>query len=453
MENFESFANNITEKIEQNQFRISKIKDENKIIEEQLVEKRKKAQASKDKLANTDDSFKEIASKLSVANNAFNEKNIAFIKQQNMVNTIQQELTFRTKQLQELKEKLENDLATINSSEGEIAELVKQIKIIEVKLLNAYAIKKEKAKTLNTAEQDYFKARGFITDLEDTLRKANRKYLDTQSLINNLKDKFNDIKLSLTSIGERLKLEFQISINEVIKQTPKEGLNKKELEEKVAKLKKRLDNYGEINPMAVEAYNEIKERYDTITKQRNDVIEAKNSLVQTIAEIETTASDQFMTAFSQVRASFKEVFQSLFTKDDICDLVLTDPSAPLESPINITAKPKGKRPQSISQLSGGEKTLTATALLFALYLLKPAPFCIFDEVDAPLDDANIEKFNNIIKKFAERSQFIVVTHNKQTMAAVDVIYGIHMAEMGVSSVTPVDFRSLKHNTVMQTAEG
>ena len=135
-------------------------------------------------------------------------------------------------------------------------------------------------------------------------------------------------------------------------------------------------------------------------------------------------------------------FKSLFDEDDTADLILTDPNNPLESGIQIIAKPKGKRPQSIAQLSGGEKTLTATALLFALYLFKPAPFCIFDEVDAPLDDANIGKFNKIIKKFSKDSQFIIVTHNKATMAAVDVIYGVHMPEQGVSEVTPVDFRQL-----------
>jgi len=453
VENFESFASGVTTKIEENQLRISKIKDNNKVIEEQLIEKRKTAAAAKSKLANTDDSFKEVANKMSVANHSFNEKNIAFIKQQNMVNTIQQELTFREKQLVELKEKLENDLVTINSSDGEIMELLKKMKALDAKLLDAYEIKKERSKTLGTAEQAYFKARGYITEMEDNLRKSNRKYLDTQSLINNLKDKFNDIKLNLSAIGERMKLEFQISINEVIKMEPKEGIKRVELQARVDKLKKRLDNYGEINPMAVEAYNEIKERYDTITQQRDDVVAAKNSLIETITEIETTATAQFMEAFEKVRVAFIEVFQSLFTKDDICDLKLEDPENPLDSRITITAKPKGKRPQSISQLSGGEKTLTATALLFALYLLKPAPFCIFDEVDAPLDDANIEKFNNIIKKFAERSQFIVVTHNKQTMAAVDVIYGVHMQEMGVSSVTPVDFRTLEHSNILQAAEG
>ncbi len=158
-------------------------------------------------------------------------------------------------------------------------------------------------------------------------------------------------------------------------------------------------------------------------------------------------------AFEKVRIYFIDVFRSLFTMDDDADLVLLNPDTPLDSKIEIVAKPKGKRPQTIAQLSGGEKTLTATALLFALYLLKPAPFCIFDEVDAPLDDANISKFNQIIKKFSKDSQFIVVTHNKLTMAAVDVIYGVHMPEQGVSAVTPVDFRSLTHEGRMEAAVG
>jgi chromosome segregation protein len=122
----------------------------------------------------------------------------------------------------------------------------------------------------------------------------------------------------------------------------------------------------------------------------------------------------------------------------------------LDSEIEIIAKPKGKKPKSLSQLSGGEKTLTATALLFALYLLKPAPFCIFDEVDAPLDDANIQKFNKIIQNFSDKSQFIIVTHNKSTMAEVDVLYGVYMSEPGVSAVSSVDFRSHKHNPILES---
>jgi chromosome segregation protein len=136
------------------------------------------------------------------------------------------------------------------------------------------------------------------------------------------------------------------------------------------------------------------------------------------------------------------VFRSLFNEEDSCDIVLSDPNNPLESDIDIIARPKGKRPLSINQLSGGEKTLTSTALLFSLYLLKPAPFCIFDEVDAPLDDTNIDKFNNIIREFSNQSQFIVVSHNKRTIASTDIIYGVTMVEQGVSRVVAVDLRDV-----------
>jgi chromosome segregation protein len=165
-------------------------------------------------------------------------------------------------------------------------------------------------------------------------------------------------------------------------------------------------------------------------------------LLATIGEIESTAKDKFLEAFAQVRENFIKVFRTLFTEEDNCDLRLQDPSNPLESKIEIIAQPKGKRPLVIDQLSGGEKTLTALAILFALYLLKPAPFCILDEVDAPLDDANIGKFNKMIRDFSNNSQFILVTHNKSTMSAVDVIYGVTMKELGVSKVVPVDFRDL-----------
>jgi len=231
---------------------------------------------------------------------------------------------------------------------------------------------------------------------------------------------------------------------------PQELLKKEnDLNDKVLRLRNRLDNYGEINPMAVEAYDAMKERFDSITQQKKDILDAKDDLLETIKEIEETATEQFLEAFTKVRTYFIEAFQSLFSEDDTADLILMNPEKPLESKIEIVAKPKGKRPQTIAQLSGGEKTLTATALLFALYLLKPAPFCIFDEVDAPLDDTNISKFNRIIKRFSKESQFIIVTHNKLTMASVDVIYGVSMPEQGVSTVTPVDFRDFKEGNVME----
>jgi chromosome segregation protein len=210
-------------------------------------------------------------------------------------------------------------------------------------------------------------------------------------------------------------------------------------------MKKRLENLGEVNPTAIEAFQEMKKRYDFILEQKNDLVTAKDSLMQTIQEVEATANQAFLDTFNKVRENFQKVFKALFTEDDTADMVLENPENLAETGIDIIAKPKGKRPSSISQLSGGEKTLTATALLFAIYLIKPAPFCILDEVDAPLDDANVGKFTSMIRKFSEESQFIIVTHNKQTMGAVDVIYGVTMQEPGVSKLVPVDFRSLSNN--------
>ncbi|MFI5158931.1 MAG: chromosome segregation protein SMC, partial [Sphingobacteriales bacterium] len=246
----------------------------------------------------------------------------------------------------------------------------------------------------------------------------------------------------LNALKERLSVEFNVDIQELIDTEVPVEESEHELLEKTQKLKKQMDDFGAINPMAVEAYNEMNERYQFIQAQKKDLAEAKASLLATIQEIDDKAKEKFMSAFIMVRENFIKVFRSLFNEEDSCDLILTDPDRPLESDIDIIARPKGKRPLSINQLSGGEKTLTATAILFSLYLLKPAPFCIFDEVDAPLDDTNIDKFNNIIREFSTQSQFIVVSHNKRTIASTDIIYGVTMVEQGISRVVPVDLRQL-----------
>ncbi|MEO1713531.1 MAG: AAA family ATPase, partial [Bacteroidota bacterium] len=381
----------------------------------------------------------------------FNEKNIEFIKQQNLVSTLQRELVFRERQLDENRASLKTSQQGIEQATLDRDDTLTKIDQLTKALQSAYEARKDQENTLTEAEQSYFKARGKINELDDQIRKVNRKRQETQILLNSLKEKQSDLRYQMTAISERLHIEFQIGINDVINDELTTTIPQQELQMKVERLKSRLDNYGEINPMAVEAYDEMNERYQSITTQRDDILKAKEDLLTTIQEIEETATTQFIEAFNQARIHFIEVFRSLFTADDTCDLILLDEENPLESKIEIVAKPKGKRPQAITQLSGGEKTLTATALLFALYLLKPAPFCIFDEVDAPLDDANIEKFNRIIQKFSEDSQFIIVTHNKQTMAAVDTIYGVFMQEQGVSAVNQVDFRNFGHTTLMEAS--
>lgn len=450
LENFENFVTNAQRKKEASQELIQSLTATNEEIDNSLVEKRAQAEQAKAELSDKDGSFREIADELSRASNIFNEKKIEFIRQQNKVTTIQQELNFREKQMADNEALRQQATDNLNLGETELTEILESITGLESELLSGYEAKKIKEEALTAVEQNYFQGRGGINEQEDELRTTNRQRNEAQMKIQQYRDKFNELKLELSSVGERLKIEFNITVDEVINQEPNDKYDEQFLLEKTTKIKKRLDNYGEINPMAMEAYDEMKIRYDSISTQRDDILDAKKSLLATIKEIEDTATEYFLQAFNQVRTYFIEVFRTLFSEDDTCNLLLEDPDNPLESKIIITAKPKGKRPQSINQLSGGEKTLTATALLFALYLLKPAPFCIFDEVDAPLDDANIEKFNKIIRKFSQDSQFIIVTHNKQTMAAVDVIYGVYMQEQGVSGVSPVDFRELDHAATLET---
>jgi chromosome segregation protein len=261
-------------------------------------------------------------------------------------------------------------------------------------------------------------------------------------LLNMIKDKINELRLQLAGIKERLSVEFNVDIDQILDESRETEEALEDLQADCDRMRKRLGNIGEVNPTAVEAFVEMKKRYEFIVEQKNDLVNAKDTLMQTIQEVETTANQKFLSTFNQVRENFQRVFKALFTEDDTADMILENPGDLAETGIDIVAKPKGKRPTSITQLSGGEKTLTATAFLFAIYLIKPAPFCILDEVDAPLDDANVDKFTNMIRQFSKESQFIMVTHNKQTMAAVDVIYGVTMQELGVSKLVPVDFRSL-----------
>jgi chromosome segregation protein len=298
-------------------------------------------------------------------------------------------------------------------------------------------------KAVQEAEKDYYESKNQINDLDNGLSELRKKREIADLLSLEIKDKKNQVKLELSALKERLSVEFNINIEDLLDdEISEQEDNEDEVREKTARIKRNLDDFGAINPMAMEAYQEMEERYTFIKNQKKDLTEAKLSLLQTIKEIDDTAKEKFMEAFVLVRENFMKVFRSLFNEEDSCDLILSQPNEPLDSDIDIIARPKGKRPLSINQLSGGEKTLTATALLFSLYLLKPAPFCIFDEVDAPLDDTNIDKFNNIIRTFSDQSQFIVVSHNKKTIASTDIIYGVTMVEQGVSRVVAVDLREV-----------
>ncbi len=387
---------------------------------------------------------KEESEKLSEKSQLFNEKNILFHQKENKFNSVKQEISYKETAYESSKQRIEKNHIELDKNEAEIKNLLSTSESNEGELIAMYDEKELIEKGVNEAEKDYYAQRGDIDVADKTLRELQHKRENSDTVLMELQNQLNETKLEMTSVKERLSVEFSVDLDAILREEVEveDERSVEELQEAVIKKRDKLEKMGPINPMAMEAYDEIKERHTFITEQKNDLVEAKDSLLQTIEEIDTVAKDTFLDAFAQIKENFIKVFRSLFTEEDDCDLRLVDPDNPLESAIEIMAKPKGKRPLTINQLSGGEKTLTATSLLFSIYLLKPAPFCIFDEVDAPLDDANIDKFNNIIKKFSDDSQFIIVTHNKRTMASTDIIYGITMIEQGVSRVVPVDLREL-----------
>ena len=360
------------------------------------------------------------------------------------IESLEKELEYKSITYDFNKKRIDENQLKLQSSEKEYATLSSVKDDKDDILINLYNDKSSSEKDLENSENDYYKIKSTI-DLDDTsVRELQKKKDINTELISELKTNIYDTDLDLNSIYQRISVEFDIKLESCkIDKELFENSSVEKLEKRRDKLKDKIEKIGQINPLAMEAYKEIQERHEFIIKEREDLFEAKDSLLKTIQEIDLVAKESFIESFEKIKDNFKTVFRSLFTDDDDCDLVINDPENPLESSIEIMAKPKGKKQLTINQFSGGEKTLTATSLLFAIYLLKPAPFCVFDEVDAPLDDNNIDKFNKIINKFSSSSQFIIVTHNKRTMNNADIIYGITMPEQGVSKVVPVDLRNLK----------
>ena len=375
-------------------------------------------------------------------NRLFNDSNLQLTRQQSKISALKTELQFKNNQLNDLTLQIETNTVQLKLASENIIENEATLNESEAFLVNLMRMKDDEEKKLNGADQAYYNLRNTLAEKESEVRLKVKSKEMLDHLLSEIKDKTNELKLQLAGMKERLSVEFRINLDDIIDQVRTTDTAVEDLQVASDRMKKRLENMGEVNPTAIEAFTEMKKRYDFIVEQKNDLVSAKESLLQTIQEVETTANQKFLDTFNAVRENFQKVFRALFTEEDFGDLILENPENLAETGIDIIAKPKGKKPSSIGQLSGGEKTLTATALLFAIYLIKPAPFCILDEVDAPLDDANVGKFTKMIQQFSDNSQFIIVTHNKQTMGAVDVIYGVTMQEPGVSKLVPVDFRSL-----------
>ena len=302
---------------------------------------------------------------------------------------------------------------------------------------------------------------GEIATREEVLREKRRLLTDLQERRSGLEIQLTQKNMTVQNLRERVQQKYHVNLDDVRGEcititfadegparvhvmSPDEmaqagaATDWEAVTKQVEVLQQRLDEMGPVNLVAIEEYEETEQRYQFLSKQHEDLVHAKAQLLEVINRINTQTRDMFRTTFEQIRENFRLMFTEVFGGGK-ADLILMDENDLLESGIDIVARPPGKQLQTISLLSGGEQTMTAVSLLFSIYQVKPSPFCVLDELDAPLDESNINRFIRVLQRFLERSQFIIITHNKRTIGMADVLYGVTMQEHGVSKIVSVKF--------------
>jgi chromosome segregation protein len=332
---------------------------------------------------------------------------------------------------------LELELTSLSSADAQLKEMLARWQI-DLDARHA---------TLLAAEQKHADAELFVHAVDERLMSDEQLLAELRHRVSGLSEELHSAELRYTelsgrraAIRERLEAEWKKPVDELLAGAEMLDLDDETLRTGAAVVREQLEALGPVNPMAIEEHEEETRRLAFLTTQRDDLNSAKNSLQQAIREIDTTARALFLETFVKVRENFRNIFMTLFGGGE-CDLRLENPESPLEGDIEIHASPRGKRTQRIHLLSSGEKALVALSLLFGIFLTKPSPFCLLDEVDAPLDDQNVGHFVRMLNRFKGKTQFIVITHNPRTTTeAADAVYGVTMQEPGVSSLVSVRMR-------------
>ena len=316
----------------------------------------------------------------------------------------------------------------------------------EEKILNEYYKEIEKRDELNIEiNQIHKKIELENEDLinnESSLKNNNQEYNKAQEELKSHEIKVNRLDVKIDNLLNILTNDYSISYEKAKEKYILE-IDSDEARSIVSTLKREIKSLGDVNVGAIEEYDRVKERYEFLNKQKEDLTNAENVLLEIITEMDDIMKDKFSSTFNKIKEAFNETFRKLFNGGK-AELKLTDPSNILETGIDIIALPPGKKLQHISLLSGGEKTLTAIALLFSILKVRPVPFCILDEVEAALDEVNVDNFGKYLKEFKGDTQFIIITHKKKTMEYTDVLYGITMQESGVSKLVSVKLEELKN---------
>ncbi len=330
--------------------------------------------------------------------------------------------------IQKLADTQKNNSARVVEVQVEVMSLEKQIvqQAREKDGLSEELVQEEE--TLNEKDES-------LDLMEKEAKSLSRQVQELTESISKVELKRSELKIQTTHLEEKAYDDFNATREEMMRAYD-ETIDVEEVEERVAELKGKVAKMGEVNLAALSDYQETHERYSFLNRQQEDLLESINMLHNTIEKINRTTKQRFLETFEQVNQNFQETFARLF-QGGKATLSLTDEANPLESGIEITANPLGKNMQNLSLMSGGEKSMTAIALIFAVFKVRPSPFCLLDEVDAPLDEANVVRFQEMLKEMSLNTQFIIITHNQKTMSFADVLYGITMEEGGVSKAVSV----------------
>jgi chromosome segregation protein len=337
--------------------------------------------------------------------------------------------------IQDIKTTIEQRSQEIESSERGIENYEKETDQNEKALVEDFSEKEVLEKGLGEREEAFQAMQEELRVREKGVREVRKDRDEASEKIHNLEMEISELEHQAKSLKERLWESYETDLEKVPSQ---DEIDLEEAEAEIEELKRKMKGLGAVNLTALREYEQEKERADFLSQQRDDLLSAEETLKETIQKINKTAHQRFDEVFTQVRKNFQETFRRFFQGGE-ADLRLAEGEDPLEAQIEIVARPAGKHFRDLDLLSGGERALTAISLLFALYLVKPSPFCILDEIDAPLDDANVERFTRVLSEYSEKTQFIIVTHNKMTMQVAQTLYGVTMEEEGVSKIVSVKF--------------
>ena len=384
----------------------------------------------------------EIASEQDKKRHLLQEMRLNRVRLEHRIEGLQREMKRLATSAEELAEAAERRRGEAAESEATHKALGEEIGKEEGVLEQRQEVRRKLEGDLEGREKAFLEHRNRMQELEEELRNERRMREGQQERVHSVELRLSELGMRRENLAERIREEYDVNLGEVgeaeLLEEGAEPPTAEVLEEEVLTLRERLDRLGPVNLLALEEYETEKQRFDFLEEQRTDLEEAKQTLQQTIRKINKTARKRFMETFEEIRSSFRKTYAQFFEGGE-ADIYLGGEEDPLEARIEIVARPKGKILKNMAALSGGEKALTAIALLFAIYLVKPSPFCILDEVDASLDEANIGRFLRVINLFEEATQFILITHNNRTMEASDTFLGITMEEPGVSKVVGVRF--------------